>query len=300
MQSPTILLTGASGNYGGKVLQFLLKKTKACEIAALARDPKSLAAQAEQGVVIRHGDYHDYESLVSAFTGIETLLLVSAEAFTERQAQEANAISAAKAAGVKHILYTSIQKKPGTTEKIPMVTETNDISEAAILKSGMQHTILRNSLYAEAILNFIGDTYLKTGIIAMPGGTGRAALASSTDMAEGTANLLLRSQPRSSTYTIGSSESFSMADVASVLSEIHGKKIEYVRISPEEFIKTGTAKGAPIHVLEFVAAWLMAIERGEFSEVTKDLENILGRKPESIRDVIASSFPDHPVRAAGS
>ncbi len=297
MQLPKILLTGASGNYGGKVLQFLLKKTKASEIAALARDPKSLAAQAAQGVVIRQGDYHNYDSLVSAFTGIETLLLVSAEAFTERQAQEANAIRAAKAAGVKHILYTSIQKKPGTTEKIPMVTETNDSSEAAIFESGMQYTILRDSLYAEAILSFIGDSYLNTGIIATLGGTGRAALASSSDMAEGTATLLLRNQPHSKTYTIGSSEAFSMADVASTLSDLHGKKIEYVRISPEEFVKTESAKGTPKHVLEFVAAWLMAIERGEFSEVTKDLENILGRKPESIRDVIASSFPNHVVRA---
>ncbi|MBS1955222.1 MAG: NmrA family NAD(P)-binding protein [Cyanobacteria bacterium SZAS-4] len=286
MPSPKILLTGASGNYGGKVLQFLLKKMEACEIAALARDPKSLAAQAEHGVVIRHGDYTNYESLVSAFTGIETLLLVSAEAFTDRQTQEANAIRAAKAAGVKHILYTSIQKKPGTTDKIPMVTETNDNSEAAIHDSGMQYTILRNSLYAEAISKFIGDIYLDTGIIAMPGGTGRAALASSSDMAEGTANLLLRNQTESATYTIGSSEAFSMTDVASLLSEIHSKKIEYVRISPEEFIEAGSAKGAPKHVLEFVAAWLMAIERGEFSEVTKDLENILGRKPESIRDVL--------------
>jgi NAD(P)H dehydrogenase (quinone) len=106
---------------------------------------------------------------------------VSAQAFTDRQTQETNAIRAAQAAGIERIVYTSIQKKNGSTEKIPMVTEISDISEEAILKSGMQCTILRNSLYIEALVSNIGGSYLSTGKICTPGGYTKAALAYSVD-----------------------------------------------------------------------------------------------------------------------
>src|SRR6202034_4160839 len=85
-------------------------RTSPSGAAGLARDPSRAADLAERGVEIRQGDYFDYESLLRAFGGVEKLLLISTHAFTDRNTQHFNAIAAAKQLGVKHVLYTAIQR----------------------------------------------------------------------------------------------------------------------------------------------------------------------------------------------
>lgn len=161
-----ILVTGATGGLGGATLDFLLKQGSAPAIAALARDPAKLAGRAAAGVDVRQGDYADYNSLVRAFDGVDTLLLVSAVAFSDRATHEANAVRAAQTAGVGHVIYTSIQKRPGSTLTISQVTDTNDRTEQALADSGMRFTILRNSLYLDSLPLLLGQQAFTSAIRA--------------------------------------------------------------------------------------------------------------------------------------
>jgi NAD(P)H dehydrogenase (quinone) len=88
---------------GRDMIEALLATTPANEIAALARDVTKAADLAAQGVDVRPGDYFDYPSLVRAFQGIDTVLLVSTVVFTDRVRQHVKAINAAKDACVKHL-----------------------------------------------------------------------------------------------------------------------------------------------------------------------------------------------------
>ncbi|WP_437956223.1 NAD(P)H-binding protein [Sorangium sp. So ce119] len=278
-----ILLTGATGGLGGATLDLLLRKLPSRDVAAMARDPAKLAGRAAAGVDVRKGDYSDYDSLVRAFDGVETLFLVSSVAFSDRATQEANALRAAKAADVRHVVYTSIQKRPGSTFKISQATDTNDRTEKALADSGMHFTILRNSLYLDVVPMLMGQRALTSGI-RVPPSSGRAALAKRIDLAEGAAAVLTQSGHENKTYTLGGSEAFSIADVASVLSEATGRQIPYVTISPEQYVSEAVAEGMPKPFAEFAIEWLTAIAVGEFAEVTGDLERLIGRKPTNYRE----------------
>lgn len=289
-----ILVTGATGNLGGETLDFLLRKVSPRDVAALARDPAKLARRASEGIDVRKGDYFDYDSLVRAFDGVETLFLVSAVAFTDRATQEANAVRAAKAVGVRRVVYTSIQKRPGSTFKISQSTDTNDHTERLLAESGMDFTILRNSLYLDALPVFMDQKVLTSGI-RLPAGDGRASLAKHIEQAEGAAAVLTQAGHENKTYTLGGSEAFSLADVASVLSELTGRSIPYLGISAEEFVSDRVAAGWSHPHAAFTAEWLTAIAVGEFAEVTGDLERLLGRKPTNYREFFRALYAATPA-----
>lgn len=279
-----ILVTGATGGLGGATLDFLQKKHALPDLAALARDPAKLADRAAAGVDVRKGDYSDYHSLVRAFEGVEILMLVSAVAFSDRKTQEANVVRAAKAAGVRHIVYTSIQKRPGSTLQISQVTQTNDHTEQALVDSGLHFTILRNPLYLDSLPMLMGQQAFTSGIQAPLGGAWRAALVKRVDLAEGAAAVLAQPEAHiNQTYTLSASEAFSFADIVSVLSEQAGHPLRYEIISPEQFVSESVSQGMPQAFAEFASEWLNALRLGEFAEVTGDLERLIGRKPTSYR-----------------
>ncbi|MDT5034938.1 MAG: hypothetical protein QOE03_123, partial [Micromonosporaceae bacterium] len=101
-----IALTGASGQLGRLTLRMLVERVDAAQVVALSRTPEAIAGL---GVPTRLADFDDPDGLVTAFDGIERVLLVSTNVFGDRRVQqEANAVRAAVEAGVGHVLYTSI------------------------------------------------------------------------------------------------------------------------------------------------------------------------------------------------
>src|SRR5687768_1781638 len=106
-----ILVTGATGHLGKAAAEFLLKKTAPSNIAVLARDAARVSDLVSRGVEVRKADYSDYASLLKAFKGVDKLYFVSGTDVINRQQQQANVVKAAIEAGVKHVLYTSFQRK---------------------------------------------------------------------------------------------------------------------------------------------------------------------------------------------
>jgi NAD(P)H dehydrogenase (quinone) len=284
-----ILVTGATGHLGRETLEFLLKQVPASQLVALARDPAKLADLAERGVDIRQGDYFDSESLSRAFEGIDKVLLVSAVAFTDRITQHLNVIAAAKAAGVKQLVYTSIQRKAGSFFSISMVTESDKATEQAIKDSGIPYTILRNTLYIDTVPLLLGDKVFDEGV-RVPGGSGRAPLVLRSELAEANALVLTQDAHENKIYTLGASEAFSFADIAAVFSEIKETPVPYVDITVQEFIDEKVAGGFPPPAAAFLAEWVQAVAAGEFAEVTRDLECLLGRKPTGYREFLQASY----------
>src|SRR4051812_9522664 len=76
---PTLLVTGASGQMGHRVIELLLEKQGGTIIAA-TRSPEKLADFAQRGVIVRAADFDDPASLAEAFKGVDRLLLISTDA----------------------------------------------------------------------------------------------------------------------------------------------------------------------------------------------------------------------------
>lgn len=284
-----ILITGATGGLGGLTVQALLHRVSAGQVVALVRDVSKAAHLRDQGVEVRQGDYQDRPSLLSAFQGVDALLLVSAMAFTDRLAQHVNVIEAAKTAGVRHIVYTSIQRKPGSSFSIDGVTESDIATEQALKDSGLSYTILRNGLYFEALGFLLGGEVLEKGVHVVEG-EGKAPLVTRGDLAEANAVVLTQAGHENAIYTLGASEAVSFREIAAELSALQGEPVVYSPVSADQFVADLIDAGLPPAVAEFQAQWEMAVAHGEFAEVSGDLERLIGRKPVSHREYLRTAY----------
>ena len=285
-----ILITGATGNFGKSAIDFLLKKNfPAGQISALVRDPAKAADLSAKGVSLKTGDYNDYDSLVKAFQGVEKLLLVSSSDLNDRSQQHLNAIKAAREASVKHIVYTSFQRKNEVSSPVQMISQGHLDAEKAILESGTSYTILQNGLYADILPWFMGEKVFETGIF-LPGGTDKAAFTVRNDMAEAAANILIEDSHQNKIYLTATNETNSFADVARILSSISGKNVDYTDAPYGLFIEALTGAGVPEGIIGMIAGFSQAIKEGEFNFADNDLENLLHRKPTTLKDFLTAVY----------
>jgi NAD(P)H dehydrogenase (quinone) len=285
-----IQLTGATGHFGKATIDFLLKKGfKADQISALVRNPGKAEDLTAKGISIKVGDYNDYSSLVKAFNGVEKLLLVSSSDMKDRSLQHINAIKAAKEAGVKHIIYTSFQRKTETNSPIQMISQAHLDAEKEILSSGMTYTILQNGLYADGLPMFIGEKVLETGIF-LPAGYTKAAFTVRNDMAEAAANIIMENGHENAIYLTATNETNSYADIASILSEISGNTVTYTDAPADLFVETLKNAGVPDFYISLIAGFSEAIKQGEFDFSNNDLEQLLKRKPTTLKDFLKNVY----------
>jgi len=283
-----ILVTGATGHFGKAAIASLLKKgVPGTDIAALVRDANKATALQETGIDIRTGDYEDYASLVKAFTGIDKLLLVSSNDLNNRSTQQANAVKAAREAGVKYILYTSfVRKDESAASPIAFVAQSHITTEKLIRDSGINYTIFRNNLYLDFVPMFIGEKVLETGVY-WPAGNTPGAYVLRDEMAEAAAHVLAGSGHENKEYNISNTSAWNFQQVADTISQASGKQIGYTSPSQTEYKAVLTQAGVPDHYVALFAGFAEAIRLGEFDSATNsDLEKLLGRKPTSLVDYL--------------
>ncbi len=287
----SILVTGATGNFGKATIDFLLKKgIEAKNISALVRDEVKASDLAEKGIQIEVGDYDNYESLVAAFQGVEKLVLVSGTDLANRSAQQLNVVKAAKEAGVKHIVYTSFERKNETeTSPIAFLAQSHIDTDNAIKASGLTYTILRNNLYLEVLPMFLGDKVLESGVF-FPAGEGQAAYVSRNDLAEATATILTTDGHENQEYATSNIENYSMNDIAVTLSTITNKEVAYLNPNVEDYQAALTNAGVPAEYIGMFVGFAEAIKQGEFQSENSDLEKLLSRKPSTLTDFLKEVY----------
>jgi len=275
-----ILVTCATGHLGKATIDFLLKKVPAGSVAALVRDLSKAEELKSQGITLRMGDYSDPASLASAFRGVETLLLISSGTLEGRVQQHINAIDAAKANGVKHIIYTSVLRSNPDTKFTVGVDHYH--TEEYLKKSGIAYTFFRNTFYTEVLPMFLGDA-LASGNWYYAAGQAKANFASRTDMAEGLANVLAEPGKHvNKTYEITGSKAYSFSEIAAVAGGLAGKPVNYIPVSLDD-LKEGMKKaGVPEMYIPMMVSVADMFSAGEMDVTDPALEQLLGRKPEEI------------------
>jgi NAD(P)H dehydrogenase (quinone) len=274
----TIAVTGASGKLGRATIGYLLERKVAPDsIVAVVRDAQKVADLAARKVQVRRGDYTDAASLATAFRGIDTLLFVSTNVFgEERMLQHRNVIGAARAAGVGHIIYTSVIKPAAVAHFAGSPSHFQ--TEALIRESGITHTFFRNNLYLDIVPFMFGEA-LQTGVLEHNSGRGRIGFISRDDIAGGLAAVLSAGERGNREYPITAIAPYGLDEVASALGSAVGRSVTYRELSSDEFRKSLAAKGLPAPAVEMTVALGEAIRAGEFDEGSPQLERLLGRTP---------------------
>lgn len=284
-----ILITGATGHLGKATVDFLLKKVPASEIAVLVRDESKVSDLKEKGVNIRIGDYHDKNSLTAALAGIDKVLLISSNDFNDRLGQHQRVVDAAKETGVKHLLYTSVSMQNIEKSALNQIMGEHFETEKHILNSGLTYTFLRDNLYADVIPIFVGEQVLETGI-NLPAGNGKVPYAVRKDIAEAAANVLAGEGHENKVYEISNTESYSYQDIANILSEISGKTVPYNDVPAADFSKALAEAGVPEMMIGFTIGFATATKDGDFDIPNTHLEELLGRKPTSLKQFLTETY----------
>lgn len=286
-----ILVTGATGQFGKLAIDFLLKKgVSASGISALVRDESKAQDLAAKGITLKKGDYDDFDSLLSAFAGVSKLLFVSGNDLAKRSEQHENVVKAAVKAGVRHIVYTSVQRVNETaTSPIAFVSKSHLETEQLLKESGIGFTILKNSLYADFIPMFIGEKVLETGIF-FPAGNSKGAFALRSDMAEATAEVLSGTGHLNKEYLFSNTEGVSFEEIAAMISGISGKTVGYTSPDIETFKSVLSGAGVPDPIIGMSVGFGEAVRQNEFSETSEDLKKLLGRNPVSVNDFLVSVY----------
>lgn len=287
-----IIITGATGKLGSRIVSRLLERTPAANIGVSVRDPARCADLAARGVSVRHGDYADAATLTRAFEGARQVVLVSAGVLGEAGlAQHRAAIDAAYAAGVGHILYTSHMGAASDSLFAPMATHA--ATEAYLDHVGMPYAALRNGFYASTIPLMLGAA-LTTGVIAAPA-DGPVSWTTHDDLADATATLLLNGvDKKGPTRPLTAGAALDLDAIAAELSDLVGRRIERVVVDETEWFDGLLRVGVPEVRAQILRGMYRAAHRGEFATVDPTLEALLGRPPETVRSVLEQHLEQAP------
>lgn len=282
-----IVVTGATGQLGRAIVEELVGRMPAGHVAASCREPEKAAALSARGVRVRHGDFAAPESLHHAFEGAEQLLLVSSNAAAhggDTLAQHRAAIAAARAAGVKRVVYTSHMGASSTSAFPPMLH--HHATEAMLRESGLAWTALRNGFYASSGIALLGDGP-KTGVVEAPA-DGKVSWTAHADLAAAAAIILSGGRTYDGpTPPLTGSEALDLGDLATLATELLGRPVRRHVLEDDELRAKLSTRGAPAHVTDIVLGLYRASRQGEFAAVDPTLRELLGRAPLRVRDLLA-------------
>lgn len=214
-----ILVTGGTGNVGGKVVSELLKR--GTDVRVLARKQPEEKVQA--GVEIVTGDLLDPASVEQAMRGVDKLFLLNA-VVADELTQALIAYGIAKRLGLKHVTYLSVFKVDQFRD-VPHFASKLAV-EGALREFGVPFTILRPGYYIQNDLG-LKDALTKAGVYPMPLGTAGIAAADIRDIAEAAAISLTEDGHDGQTYDIVSPTLISGPGNAALWSKLLGKEVRY-------------------------------------------------------------------------
>ncbi|WP_404309751.1 SDR family oxidoreductase [Neorhodopirellula lusitana] len=225
-----IAVTAASGQLGSEIVQAAIEIVGKENVVGLARTPSKAESL---GVEIRPGDYLSREDLQHSLHGIETVLLVSGmDAPEKRIEQHRNVIEAAKHAGVKKIVYTSIQGAETGTAFSPVV-QSNRQTEEDVRNSGLSWAIGRNGIYIEPDVEYIA-TYIERGEIANCAGDEKCGYTTRPELAYAYAKMMTEPQHDGQTYNLHG-EAITQQQLADYMNGAFGTNLKYHSMSVEEY-----------------------------------------------------------------
>lgn len=292
-----LLLTGVDGNLGGFAAEELLKLEPKENLIFCGYNPDSLKKYADMGIETHVTNFNNPDGLLKAFQNAEVVALISMPFVgVKRQNAHKNCVDAAKAAGVRQIVYTSLVNADDETN--PSVEKKDHIyTEKYIQEQGLDYQFMRNSQYAEAMVtNYF--TYAKMNApLTNSQGDGLMAYISRKDCAKAVAYALHHSNEFSKkVWNINGLELMTISTFCAIGDVSTGNHVPFVNVTDEENYQIWDAMGVPRTTdgvflkdseapfsSDGMVTFAQAIREGKMDIHTKDFTELTGATPISVR-----------------
>jgi NAD(P)H dehydrogenase (quinone) len=225
-----VAITAASGQLGTHIVRAMLALLPSANLVGLARTPDKAK---HLGVEIRPGDYNEKDVLEESLQSVDAVLLVSGMDAPERRIeQHRNVIEAARSAGVKKMVYTSVQGAAQATAFSPII-QSNRQTEEDVRGSGLDWVIGRNGIYIEPDVEYV-ETYKKSGGITNCAGDGRCGYTTRPELAYAYARLVTEEKHNGHTYNLHG-EAITQYELTDYLNSAFDTDLSYTPMTVEEY-----------------------------------------------------------------
>ncbi|MEO0980464.1 MAG: NAD(P)H-binding protein [Pseudomonadota bacterium] len=225
-----LAVTAASGQLGRAVIEHLKTAHPVEDIIGIARTPEKAA---DLGIEIRQGSYGDRDAFETALEGVEAVLLISGNDAPEKRIEQHRAvIDGARKAGVRRLVYTSVQG-PEQGGGFADIVLSNRQTEADVKQSGLDWAIGRNGIYIEPDIDYI-DSYKRLGGIRNCAGDGLCAYTTRAELAFAYACLLKDGTHDGKTYNLNGTP-ISQNDLVGFMNQTLGTRMTYEFVDAKSF-----------------------------------------------------------------
>ncbi len=270
----TILVTGASGRTGHRVVSQLLARNQ--RVRAFVRRPEAARELLEMGVAeCVLGDLEQESDLRRALTDASGVLHICPPMHPAEHKIAASMIRICEAQGVERFVLYSVLHP---LADVPHHRRKLD-AEEALLNSGLAYTILQPCRYMQH-LNAIWAQVRDKGLHPMPfDSKARFSLVDLQDLAEAAAKVMAEPGHDYATYQLAGPERLSMEDCAAILTGVLGRDIKAIARSDDEFRRGAQAAGMPAERIEGMAVMNAHYTAHGLSGNANVLRWLLGREP---------------------
>ncbi|MFF2888354.1 SDR family oxidoreductase [Paenibacillus sp. NPDC057967] len=277
-----MLVTGATGKLGSKIVETLLKKVSAADLAVSVRNPEKAEHLRKRGVDVRHGDFDQPDTLDAAFAGIDRLLIISADGDNDaRIRQHTNAVAAAECAGVAFIAYTSLAN---AAESPIFLAPVHRVTEEVIVKTGIPYSFLRNNWYLENEAGSIQAVLAGAPWVTSADG-GKVGWALQQDYAEAAAAVLTGEGHDHTIYEL-SGPLLSQEQFTSALGDVLNREVSIQQVDDATYADMMKEAGIPDFVLPILTGIQEGIRIGALEVESSDFAKLLGRPVTPIREAL--------------
>lgn len=272
-----VLVTGASGTTGSRVVAGLLEAGR--PVRAAARDAASIGVR--DGVDAVRLDLTDPSTWPAAFTGVQQLYLVRPPQLARPRTQVLPALEAARAHGVQHVVLLSLQG----AERLRVVPHAT--IEAWLRSSGLAWTFVRAAFFMQNLTGTLAADIRERGEIVVPAGDGRTAFVDAADVAAVATQALLHPVRHSGqAWTPTGPAALTYDEVAATLTQVLGREVRYTRPGLLRYARHARSLGLPPGMVAVTSAIYTAARLGTAASLTDDVRQVTGRPPTTLATML--------------
>lgn len=278
-----ILVTGAGGMVGRDIVRDLAAHQE--QVVAGVHSPEKVESYGwPDNVEVVRFDWTRSETWERIIPGVERIMLI-APPLSPAHTLMVPAIDYFHREGVwKFVLLSAMGIEYAPEAPLRKV-------EVHLERTGTTNTFLRSNWFMQNFGGMYRSMVLERGEVALPAGAGETSFVDTRDVAA-SASMALRYPDLHGNreYVLTGPEGLDHREVAEIISDVSGRKVEYLPVNDEEIVDRLVEEGWSRESAALFISLYEPVRAGQNAEVTDHIEQILNRPATTFRSYAADAF----------